>query len=201
MQEAGAGVLVVSALDDVAWLYNLRGSDIAFNPVFFSYAVITQTETVLFIRHSQVSGQIRDSLGAGDDMEESVVIREYDHIKDYIKTAVTTDQSTKICFSDTCNQALVSLVPVNRRIIKASPIALLKSIKNDVEMRGFECSHARDAAALCNYLCWLDKNIDKQHITEITGADQLERFRAEQVILVSDWLTEYNTHFSLVDTI
>ena len=181
MKEEGAGVLVVSALDDVAWLYNLRGSDIAFNPVFFSYAAITPTETVLFLRSSQVTSQIKEALGNGDDMEgERVIIREYDNIKDYIQTTVTSDNSSKICFSDTCNQALVSIVPPNRRLIKASPIALLKSIKNDVEMAGFEASHARDAAALCNYLCWLDKNIDKKQITEVTGADQLERFRAEQ---------------------
>lgn len=53
-------------------------------------------------------------------------------------------------------------------------------MKNEVEIAGFEASHARDAAALCNYLCWLDKNIDKEQITEVTGADKLEQFRSEQ---------------------
>jgi len=181
MLESGASLLVVSALDDVAWLYNLRGSDISFNPVFFSYAAITATETVLFLRSSQVSSQIRDSLGNGDDLEgESVVIKEYEHIKDYIKSSLSSNTSGKIWLSDTTNQALTSLVPSNRQLIKASPITLLKSMKNEVEIAGFEASHARDAAALCNYLCWLDKNIDKEQITEVTGADKLEQFRSEQ---------------------
>ena len=101
MKEDGAGVLVVSALDDVAWLYNLRGSDIAFNPVFFSYAAITPTETVLFLRSSQVTSQIKEALGNGDDMDgEKVIIREYDNIKDYIQTAVTSDKSSKMGTAD-----------------------------------------------------------------------------------------------------
>ena len=82
------------------------GSDISFNPVFFSYAAITATETVLFLRSSQVSSQIRDSLGNGDDLEgESVVIKEYEHIKDYIKSSLSSNTSGKIWLSDTTNQA------------------------------------------------------------------------------------------------
>ena len=182
MEEAGAEVLIVSALDDVAWLTNLRGSDIAFNPVFFSYAAVTQTETVLFLRQSQLSPQVKAALSNGDDLEgECVVIQEYDQIKNYIQNKVNQSKDGgKFWLSDTTSQALASLVPGTRRLIKGSPITLLKSMKNEVEIRGFEASHARDAAALCNYLCWLDKNIDKQEVTEVTGADQLERLRAEQ---------------------
>ena len=100
--------------------------------------------------------------------------------------------------SDTASQALASVVPAPRRLIKASPVTLLKSIKNEVELDGFVNSHARDAAALCSYLCWLDKvltittwplhnglmthvqNIDSGSVTEVTGADRLEQFRSEQ---------------------
>ena len=180
MQENGAEVLVVSALDDVAWLTNLRGSDITFNPVFFSYAAVTQTEAVLFLRESQLSPQVKAALSKGDG--ESFVIQEYDQIKNYIEKKVEQSKEAggKFWLSDTTSQALASLVPSHRRLIKGSPITLLKSIKNKVEIRGFEASHARDAAALCNYLCWLDKNIDKQEVTEVSGADQLESFRSEQ---------------------
>ena len=180
MKEAGAEVLVVSALDDVAWLTNLRGSDITFNPVFFSYAAVTQTEAVLFLRQSQLSSQVKAALSNGDG--ESFVIQEYDQIKNYIEKKMEQSKDTggKFWLSDTTSQALASLVPGHQRIIKGSPITLLKSIKNKVEIRGFEASHARDAAALCNYLCWLDKNIDKQEVTEVSGADKLEAFRSEQ---------------------
>jgi len=179
MEEAGAEVLVVSALDDVAWVTNLRGSDIAFNPVFFSYAAVTQTEAVLFLRQSQLSSQVKAALSSGDG--ESFAIQEYDQIKQYIQKKVEQSQEGgKFWLSDTTSQALASLVPANRRLIKGSPITLLKCIKNEVEISGFEASHARDAAALCNYLCWLDKNIDKQEVTEVTGADKLESLRSEQ---------------------
>ena len=67
------------------------------------------------------------------------------------------DSTKKIWLSDTASQALASVVPAPRRLIKASPVTLLKSIKNEVELDGFVNSHARDAAALCSYLCWLDK--------------------------------------------
>ena len=108
------------------------------------------------------------------------------------------DSTKKIWLSDTASQALASVVPAPRRLIKASPVTLLKSIKNEVELDGFVNSHARDAAALCSYLCWLDKvinttswslhnglitrvqNIDSGSVTEVTGADRLEQFRSEQ---------------------
>ena len=94
MEESDASMLVVSALDDVAWLFNLRGSDISFNPVFFSYAAVTATEAVLFLRSSQVSGQVRAALGNGDDLEgESVVIREYDAVKQYIQDRAVNESS------------------------------------------------------------------------------------------------------------
>ena len=179
MAEAGVGMLVVSALDDVAWLYNLRGSDISFNPVFFSYAAVTESEAVLFLRSSQLTDNVREALGHGDDLEaERVSLREYGDIKAFISAEVSASKY-KIWLPDTASQALAGLVPPERRVIKASPVAGLKCIKNSVEMTGFEASHARDAAALCSYLCWLDKTIDKQEVTEVTGADRLEAFRAE----------------------
>ena len=101
MEESDASMLVVSALDDVAWLFNLRGSDISFNPVFFSYAAVTATEAVLFLRSSQVSGQVRAALGNGDDLEgESVVIREYDAVKQYIQDRAVNEPSRTFTMPD-----------------------------------------------------------------------------------------------------
>jgi len=178
MMEKGTSVLILSALDDVAWLLNLRGSDIAFNPVFFSYAAVTDKEVVLFINPAQVSKQVKDSLST-DDMGECVLIKEYSDIKDYISHQVE-NTSGKIWLADSASQGLVSLVPVKRRFLKTTPVTLMKSIKNQVELTGFEACHARDAAALCQYFCWLERNVDQTEITEITGADKLEKFRSEQ---------------------
>jgi len=177
--EKGASALILSALDDVAWMLNLRGTDIAFNPVFFSYAAVTEKEVVLFINPAQVTSQVRDSLNT-EDMGESVIIKDYSDIKDYI-SAIVLMTSGKIWLSDTASYGLACLVPVKRRYHKVTPITLMKSIKNSVELAGFDASHARDSAALCQYFCWLEKALDQgENITEITGADRLERFRAEQ---------------------
>jgi len=177
--EKGAAALILSALDDVAWMLNLRGSDIAFNPVFFSYAAVTEKEVVLFINPAQVTSKVRDSLTT-EDMGESVIIKDYSDIKDYIISTVANTTS-KIWLSDTASHGLACLVPAKRRYLKVTPITLMKSIKNTVELTGFDSSHARDSAALCQYFCWLEKALDQgEDITEITGADRLERFRAEQ---------------------
>jgi len=177
--EKGAAALILSALDDVAWMLNLRGSDIAFNPVFFSYAAVTEKEVVLFINPAQVTSKVRDSLTT-EDMGESVIIKDYSDIKDYIISTVANTTS-KIWLSDTASHGLACLVPAKRRYLKVTPITLMKSIKNTVELTGFDSSHARDSAALCQYFCWLEKALDQgEEITEITGADRLERFRAEQ---------------------
>ena len=177
--EKGAAALILSALDDVAWMFNLRGSDIAFNPVFFSYAAVTEKEVVLFINPAQVTSKVRDSLTT-EDMGERVIIKDYSDIKDYIISTVA-ETTSKIWLSDTASNGLACLVPAKRRLLKVTPITLMKSIKNTVELTGFDSSHARDSAALCQYFCWLEKALDQgEEITEITGADRLERFRAEQ---------------------
>jgi len=170
-------LLILSALDDVAWLLNLRGSDIEFNPVFFAYAAVSLKEVVLFISPGQVNSALQDSL-TPEAMEESVTILHYTHIKEYIREAVKSG-SGKIWFADTASHGLVNLVPAKRRHLKVTPVALMKAIKNEVELQGFEACHARDAAALCQYFAWLEKTVPSGQITEISGADQLEIFRSE----------------------
>ena len=86
--------MILSALDDVAWMLNLRGTDIAFNPVFFSYAAVTEKEVVLFINPAQVTSQVRDSLNT-EDMGESVIIKDYSDIKDYISSKSNSTEINK----------------------------------------------------------------------------------------------------------
>jgi len=177
LREKGCEALVLSALDDVAWLLNLRGSDIAYNPVFFSYAAVTEEEVVLFLSPGQASSQVTGALKSME--EESVEVRDYSTVKDYIRSLVSRSQG-KVWLSDTASQGLVALVPHKRRHLKLTPVCLMKSMKNQVELAGFDASHDRDASALCQYFCWLEKHVDKEEVTEVTGADRLEKFRAEQ---------------------
>jgi len=105
-------------------------------------------------------------------------VREYSEVANWLAELVTTTQG-KVAMSDTASQALASIVPPARRLVRVSPVALLKNIKNSVELDGFHASHVRDAAALIQYLAWLETEVDSG-VTEISGADRLEQFRAEQ---------------------
>lgn len=177
MKENNCKALILCALDDVAWLLNIRGSDIDFNPVFFSYCAVTMKEVVLFISPKQVGDNLKEFLSSVD-MEESVQIKDYDDIKRYI-TALGKEPG-KVWFPKTASHGLVSLIPQAQCVSKLSPVTVMKAIKNDVEMKGFENSHIRDAAALIQYFAWLQKNIPSGQVTEISGADVLESFRKEQ---------------------
>jgi len=179
LKEKGCEALILSALDEVAWLFNLRGSDINFNPVFFSYAAVTEKEVVLFVAPGRLSTQVISTLRSDTMEEESAEVKDYSSIKDYLSSLVSSGQGN-IWLSDTASQGLVSLVPAKRRHLKVTPVCLMKSIKNSVEIKGFHSSHDRDAAALCQYFCWLERAVDKEEVTEVTGADKLEKFRAEQ---------------------
>ncbi|KAJ2992148.1 hypothetical protein HDV02_003264, partial [Globomyces sp. JEL0801] len=152
--------LVVSALDEIAWLFNLRGSDISFNPVFLSYAIVTADGVFLYVDEKKVTSAMREHLG------DKVIIKPYDAVFADLKSkGVEMASSDKKPF-DT----------------KRNPIQDAKAIKNEVELEGFRQSHKRDAAALCRYFSWLeDELVNKKNtsITEASAADKLEKFRSE----------------------
>ncbi|KAG6820930.1 hypothetical protein H0H93_009704 [Arthromyces matolae] len=150
---------VVNMLDEVAWLFNLRGSDIEYNPVFFSYAVVTVDSVNLFVEETQLDKDVLTHLG------EAVNIHPYGAFFDYLKTlpsVLTLDEEA------------------GKYTIAPSPIADLKSVKNATELEGFRQSHIRDGVALARYFAWLEEQLnDGVEVTESQGADKLEAFRSE----------------------
>ena len=115
----------------------------------------------------RLSGQVLSSLKSDTMEEENVEVRDYSSIKDYIRGLVSGGQG-KIWLSDTASQGLVSIVPARRRHLKVTPVCLMKSIKNSVEIKGFDSSHDRDSAALCQYFCWLERAVDKEEVGQNT---------------------------------
>jgi len=183
MSERGVSCLVLSALDEVAWLYNLRGSDIKFNPVFFAYAAVTADEAHLFISDKQASPAVRSHL-------ESVHLHPYSDIKTWIENYAAEQSNSnnhsekerkpkKIWFSNYESQGLVSVVPETRRLSECTPVAMAKAIKNETEIAGIVASHIRDAAALCRYFAWLEANVPSGTVDEISGAAVLQQYRSE----------------------
>ncbi|XP_035674151.1 xaa-Pro aminopeptidase 1-like [Branchiostoma floridae] len=189
MQEKGAAVLVVTALDEVAWLFNLRGSDIDFNPVFFSYAMIGKEYVKLFIDESKLdnAARVHLMLDADKNTEDymKVEIFPYDDIIAQLKVSCQEVGKEKIWLSDRGSAALGNLVPDNMRLTQQSPLCLNKAKKNDTEIKCMRRAHVKDAVALCEYFAWLEKEVPKGELNEVTAADRLEQFRREQEDFVS----------------
>lgn len=186
MKKKKADALVVTALDEIAWLFNLRGSDVTFNPVFFAYAIIAQDEVSLFIDDSKLNKAVSKHLGLdseNDNNQTKVTVCPYEGISDAVKEAANS--GARIWISLSSSVALVRLVPKTQLISDPSPLASSKAVKNAVEIEGMREAHIRDAVALCEYFCWLEQKVPKDDLTEVTGAAKLEEFRREQENFVS----------------
>lgn len=172
-REEGADSLLLTKLDDIMWLFNIRGSDVECNPVAMSYAWLTEEETVLFIQGCATDSDVKDYLAA-----KKVDVREYDTAVDYVKALppgrrILLDKSH-------CSYALYKIAGEGRTVVeKNNPTELLKAVKNPTELANMEQIYLKDSVALTKFIYWLKTNIGKQEITELTAADKLEALRRE----------------------
>lgn len=175
--EKRTDALVVSALDEIAWFLNLRGSDIDYNPVFMAYLIITQNSINLFVDKNQLP-ENWDSYQKENDVTINVL--PYDDIKSGVQRVVEVTQS-KVWIAQTSSFFLTSLIPSTKRHLEITPIALMKAIKNPVEIEGFVNCHVRDGVALCQYFAWLENELKNgSKVDEISGATKLEQLRSKQ---------------------
>ncbi|XP_013419296.1 xaa-Pro aminopeptidase 1 isoform X2 [Lingula anatina] len=188
MKEKKVGMLVVTALDEIAWLFNLRGSDIAYNPVFFSYAIVKEDMVGLWIDETKLDAAVLHHLNAaqqnGDGSDITVTLYPYDSIKDYI-SALMEGITGKVWISNKSSYALVSLVPQNNHYGELSPIAEMKSKKNSTEIDCMKRAHVKDAVTLCEYFAWLEKEVPKGNVSEMSAAEKLELIKRQQEDYVS----------------
>ncbi|CAD5113261.1 DgyrCDS2439 [Dimorphilus gyrociliatus] len=174
MEAEGATILVLSALDEIAYLLNLRGSDIVFNPVFFSYVIITVKNVYLFIDPAKVTNSVREHL-------KGVEIKPYGQIKADLLQLIEKEVEGKIWLSDSTNYAISSAVPEDRLFNSLTPINLMKANKNETEAEGMRRAHIKDSVALCQYFMWLEQQLSNNiKVDELHGSKILENFRAEQ---------------------
>jgi len=174
MSELSVDYHLLSSLDDIAWLFNLRGSDIMYNPLFISFALISQSEAVLFVNNNKLPADVKQKLN-----DDKIIIKDYDKIYNYLKNI----QGEKAVIADLSktNYALYQAIPLNCAIVnKISIAAVLKSIKNKTEIEHIRKVQIKDGVAMVKFLYWLDKNIGKEKITEISAGEKLLSFRKEQ---------------------
>lgn len=164
--------IVVTALDDIAWLLNLRSSDIPYNMVFFSYLIITKTSLKLFIHQNRLNNDIKSYLR---NEEEYIQFYEYDEFYkifeefykneylNYIKEQEKNNQQIeKIWLTPNSNHAIHSIVNYKHRHLEASFINRLKVIKNKQEIEASKQVHIKDSAALCEFFYWIETKIEEK---------------------------------------
>lgn len=188
LEKEGVDYLFLSSLDDIMWLFNLRGSDVACNPVALSYAFVGRQECTLFLQKKAASGLSLEQFG--------VTIEEYDGIFGWLdrKLGEITEKEAKIDGRIGKGEDAVKILSPgeylsyrlmkvlserSELILQESPTQLLKAIKNERELACSREVYLRDSAALCKFIYWLKKHVGKEEITEISAADKLEEFRRQ----------------------
>ncbi len=174
MARHGAQAHVVTTLDAVAWLFNLRGSDIPYNPVFIAYALLTEESATLCVEPSKISSRVLE------EIHDTVTLAPYSGLADLLVEC--RDRGLRVWVDPrTTSQWIYDLLQGGTRPVEGpSPVIALKAVKNAVEQRGMRASHVRDAVALVRFLRWIQEEAGKKGVTELTAARRLHELRAEQ---------------------
>lgn len=173
MEAAGTEAHVVTMLDAIAWLFNLRGSDVEFNPVFIAYAVVTAKDATLYVDPAKVTDEVRALLG------DAVRIASYDDFRSGLQALREAKAKTWID-PGTCSRWIKDqLAPDTPLYLQESPIKLFKAVKNEAELAGCHAAHVRDGAALIKLFVWLEENLASGKITERTISDKMIEFRSQ----------------------
>ena len=194
MSEAEADALLLSALDEIAWTLNIRGKDIHCNPVVISYLLIEPEKAHLFILPSKVDETLETYL-----TENGVEMHSYEDIEAFLSNA---SYPTLWLESAKTNYALRMAIPSTCQLLDApSPVALLKAVRNEVEIEGLHRAMQRDGIALVKFLKWLEETVPQGQETEISVDKKLHTFRAAQPLYMGesfDTIAGYREHGAIV---
>lgn len=173
LEKENADSFLLTKLDDLMWLFNIRGCDVECNPVAISYGYLAKERSVLFIQKRALDDKVNAYLE-----KKGIQVEEYDNIVGFLKNLPAEG---KILVDERyCSYCLYKTLAQKQSIVgKKNPTELLKAIKNPVELANMEKFFLKDSIALTRFIYWLKKNIGKIEITEISAADKLEAFRRE----------------------
>ena len=173
LEQHKATELLITTLDDIAWLFNLRGSDIECNPVFLAYALISRDTATLFVNQQRIEP---DALAALN--EAGIELAGYDEIAD--RLTALSDDARLMLNPLTANYRLASVIPTSVTLIEDRlPTTDLKAIKNSTEIARMQDCHRRDGAAMVRFMRWLENNIPSGALDEVNIDLQLLAFRRE----------------------
>lgn len=172
MAEKGAASLILASLDDIAWLFNIRGNDVAYNPVVLSYAVVKAEECLLFIQEEAVSEAVRTELE-----KDGITLMPYHTVYEYVETLT----GTVLLSRKRINYAILNHLDERVTVLdETNPTTLKKAVKNETELENLRRAHIKDGVAVTKFIYWLKTHIGKEEITEMSASDYLEECRREQ---------------------
>lgn len=173
IEEAGADCLLLSKLDDLMWLFNIRGCDIACNPVALSYGIIEGGKATLFLRPAARSAQVVQAF-------EQSGIRVLDYADLIAFLSNMKEGRTMQLDPYHCNYAMYKMVQARCEILeKDNPTQLLKAVKNETELTHLRSTYIKDSVAVTRFIYWLKQRVGKEHITEYSAARYLDHLRSE----------------------
>lgn len=182
LADKGYDAILLTALDEIAWMLNVRGQDVAYNPVVMSYLLVTQDNVLWFAR----KGPIPDEDGETEDsfhelLADGVNIQEYSDVEAALSNLVDGSY-IRTLFVDpaTLNYNLCSILKDQSIVFGTSPVGLRKSVKNDVEVAGMKEAHLEDGIAVERFLHWLQTSIEAgDAVNEYEASLKLHQFRSE----------------------
>lgn len=171
LREKRADALVIAELDEIGWLLNVRGTDVDFTPCVIAYCVVEMEHCTLFIDARKLDATAQTYLAA-----QHIDVQAYESVFDYLKNI----QANTVLFDgNRVNEALYEAVSVGRKVVTPSPVQVMMSVKNEVEIAGEREAHLVDGVALVRFMKWLETEALSTPQTEITLADKLHSFRVE----------------------
>lgn len=192
--EQHAEGILISALDEIAWTLNLRGKDISYNPVFISYLLITRHAACLYILSEKLTPEVTDYLN-----RLQVQIRDYRKITDDLSQL----HAVSMLLTPSANYAIYRSLAAHCQDIRlvASPVSMLKAVKNPTEIEGFHQAMIRDGVAMVRFIKWLKESVGTGALTELSIDEQLTEFRAAQPLfqgLSFETIAGYQAHGAIV---
>lgn len=180
LERMDADGLIAVTLDAVAWIFNMRGSDVDFNPVAVAYGYVSKKESVLFVDSDKLDDKTKETL-----LKQGVKIDDYNQVFNYV---AQLPKGSSVCVTGAkINYKLYQTIPASCKIIDVpSPVDLMKSMKNETELGGFRNAMVKDGVALVKFFMWLEKAVPAGVVTEITIEEKLREFRSQQDLFVGE---------------
>ena len=178
MKKLGGKTYIISSLDDIAWLFNIRGNDVKNNPVVLAYALIDEKGARLYIDQEKISDGDKEKL-----MVDGIIINNYEDMFEDVKTIT----ESVIVDPDKVSSYIYELISNDVKVLENINITTeLKAIKNDTEIESLKNCQLKDGVAMVRFIKWIKENVGKKDITELTLADKLLEIRSRGELFVEE---------------